>query len=466
MLAWPRRYPRRVTTRITTTGPIVFEVPDGALSVAAGQPFVDLGALPPSADVAAEIAAAEAAAVDATTLAPQVLVVRTAADLPAAIAGVRTIPDDAGVWLLDHVDVGSDVLECGDRACFFGLGASISSLRTSAAGPAVTGRSLLMRDLAVVNLAGPCVRAAGASAADPAGLLRVNGCAFTGNSADGVVQAHDIDLFAAMFCAWRSSGGVGLRVTGECGTVYAAASTALGNAAGFTWAEVPGAAAVRQRMLLDSVEFDLAGGGVGVRADPSAFGPESLHMESCLFPDPSTPGVGTPTELVTADSPECHWGANNNLENTHVRGGISIANNAVATTVSNTTAYFHLAGATTLSEAVLFDSPSAGRLRYTGTGTIRVKLTAFVTLVTAGPNQNLQVLFALTPAGGGGATDVTAFVQEDVTDGTTLRTGIMPLMAWVTMSQGDQVDVRVRNLTGANDVTWRHGQVYAEQING
>lgn len=120
----------------------------------------------------------------------------------------------------------------------------------------------------------------------------------------------------------------------------------------------------------------------------------------------------------------------------------------------------------TLSEAVLFDSPSAGRLRYVGTGTIRVRLMAFVTLVTPLANQNLQLAFAVIPAGGGAGTDLTDFVQEDVTDGATLRTGIMPLLAWASLSSGESVEARVRNLTASGTVTWRHGQVYAAQVNG
>jgi hypothetical protein len=58
------------------------------------------------------------------------------------------------------------------------------------------------------------------------------------------------------------------------------------------------------------------------------------------------------------------------------------------------------------------------------------------------------------------------FIAEDVTDGTTLRTGIIPLMAWPSLAAGESLAVAVRNKTAANNVTWLHGQVYVEQING
>jgi hypothetical protein len=39
-------------------------------------------------------------------------------------------------------------------------------------------------------------------------------------------------------------------------------------------------------------------------------------------------------------------------------------------------------------------------------------------------------------------------------------------MAWPSLSAGESLAVAVRNKTAANNVTWLHGQVYVEQING
>lgn len=466
--------------RLTSLDAFVLEVPDAAASVVSGEAVVDLAALPAPPDLRAEIEAASAdasaALADATSAlavtdtlpTDRVTWVRTPDDLPAAVGGVRVLTSGRVYWFVRVVDIGTDVLTCTGPVSLYGIGGGQSGVRTASALPLFTGTTLSSRDMSFVNTAGACVRCVGSAPADPVVTMRLNGVLLVGASADGVVQAHNLGLVALMACRWRGCSGVGLRPTGTCDNVYSGVGLVDNNAAGFIWADVPGggAASIVSRMLVESTKFDLLNGGVGIRANPDALPLEALNVESCLFPEPGTPGIGAPVQLVSADSPRCRFAANNNLENTHVRGALSIAGNATATTVSNATDFFHLAGTTTLREAVLFDSPSPGVLRYTGTGPARVQVTCYVTLVTTSPNQNLQVAFALLPAGGGAAQVLTDFVGEDVTDGTTLRTGIVPLTAWVTLTSGDAVDVRVRNATASNDVTWRHGQVYAQQING
>jgi hypothetical protein len=214
------------------------------------------------------------------------------------------------------------------------------------------------------------------------------------------VQIHDADLGSFFQCSWQSCTDVGVRATGGIRAAFAGACQALGNAASFTWLQVPAGATVSGRVVVSTSSFDLASGGVGVDVDPAAMQIRGLQLNSCLFPDPATPGVGTPATGTTAASIKGEFFGNVNVENTHFRGGMSIADNAVATTVSNTTDYFVLAGTTTLAVAQLFDSPAAGRLRYIGTGTIRTKATAFVTLTTGSPNQDLQVIFVRYSAGG------------------------------------------------------------------
>ena len=96
------------------------------------------------------------------------------------------------------------------------------------------------------------------------------------------------------------------------------------------------------------------------------------------------------------------------------------------------------------------------------TNTLPTSQITWVRTAAGSPNQDLQLAFAVTPTSG--PVVLLPFRQEDITDGTTLRTGNMAIMGWATLAPGDVVDLRVRNRTAANNVTWIHGQVLVEQV--
>lgn len=75
------------------------------------------------------------------------------------------------------------------------------------------------------------------------------------------------------------------------------------------------------------------------------------------------------------------------LQGSH--GTIGVQGNAVATVIPDTVAYVEFAPVTVLGEALSFDQPANGRLRYTGAPGIAVAVTAIVTLQTASANQDI-----------------------------------------------------------------------------
>lgn len=447
--------------RVTSNDSFVIEVPAVAGGVSSGQATIDLGALQAEAE-AAQATADTALAVTDTLPVAQVTWVRTAADLPAAVAGVRTLADDHMYIPVGNINIGTNRLVVPDHCTVRGIGAFQSSISCANAGALISGRRLLIQDVALVNAAGPCVRVQGTVPADPNASLRAMGSAFVGASASGVVQAEDVDTVVAAECTWRGCTGDGLRVTGSVRAASVSQSLFRGNATGFRGMVIPASAVVVDRVLVQACGFDLASGGTGLDVDASALQPDGLHLEINVFPNADTPGVGTPLVGATADSPQCHFAGNINMENTHARGALSIADNAVATTVTDTTSFFPLAGTTTLVVGVGFDSPAAGKVRWTSVGPVRARAMAFVTLATGSPNQDLQIAFGLTPDGG--PTTLLPARQEDITDGTSLRTGGMSMLDWPTLQPGDVLDLRVRNKSAANNVTWLHGQFAVEQV--
>src|SRR5574338_244 len=402
------------------------------------------------------------------SLLPEIVPVHSISDLPTPIGNIITLDDNKMYMPLGFINITPNVLVVSNECSLLGTGAFQSGFITSNTSPLISGRRLLIQDLALINSTGPCISLQGTAPADINSSLRGVGCVFSGNSISGVIQINDSVFFTFRECTWINNTGVGIYLIGTISSGHVSECFIRANAAGFTWLQIPGggAATITQKILIHGNGFDLANGGIGVDADPTSLTEDALHMEINVFPDPSTPGVGSPIIGITSNDPECHFAGNLNLENTHVRGALTIENNAIATTITNTLDYFKLACVTILSVFCLFDSPANVILRVLASVSTRVRLTAFVTLTTAVNNQNLEILFAVTPNGIGAPTLITAFIQEGLTGGASgLRINALPLMAIITLNQNDWVDVRVRNTTAANNVTWHHGQFFAEEIN-
>lgn len=128
-----------------------------------------------------------------------------------------------------------------------------------------------------------------------------------------------------------------------------------------------------------------------------------------------------------------------------------------ATTVSNTTGYFDVAGTYTLGEAKQFDMNTNGQLRYTGTPTIEVLIFANLSLTVAGNNDIIHLEFRKNGSDIAGSDAVRKV-------GTGTDVGAMSIVGITEMATNDYLTIAVRNETAADNVTGQEGHVLAVGI--
>jgi hypothetical protein len=137
-------------------------------------------------------------------------------------------------------------------------------------------------------------------------------------------------------------------------------------------------------------------------------------------------------------------------------GSIVISSTA-ATTISDTTNFFKLAGTTALgtTENLNIDMPANNRLRYTGAETVRMQIWAALTVDSATNNQQIAFkVWKWDSSAGTGALDDDS--EIDGTTGNANNFAAVTLVADELMDENDYIEIHVRNFSGANDVTLDH----------
>ncbi len=132
-------------------------------------------------------------------------------------------------------------------------------------------------------------------------------------------------------------------------------------------------------------------------------------------------------------------------------GMISEQDNTGATTLSDTSTWVlgALSGTSLAALVQRFDSPSSGRLRYTGPVPIATKIIATVSMTSAQNNQVIELGIAVN-----GVVKSETVVQRKT--GTGSDVGSASVVGLVSLDFNDYVEIFVRNITSASNITLTH----------
>jgi hypothetical protein len=118
-----------------------------------------------------------------------------------------------------------------------------------------------------------------------------------------------------------------------------------------------------------------------------------------------------------------------------------------ATTISDTTSYFDVAGTTTLvGGGSNFDMPANGRLRYTGSATKTFAVQVSASMTSASNNQVLYLVLGVN-----GTEDTNTVVQRKTSTGADV--GAASISGLISLAQNDYVTLMIRNSTTASNAT-------------
>lgn len=469
---------------LTTDSSLVLLAPDSAVAVAGGQVVVDLSALPePGTLTTGDVANASALAGDTLTDAldsadtritaaqddadtanaglaavrqvpTEIVYVHTVSDLPAAIAGVRTLAARTQYTILaEELDLGTDRLVANECVVLAGISPECSRLKTNNALPIVTAADNIdIRLLTLQNTGGPCVLVDGGAplAEVTANLVSSN---FTGSGE--VVRVEDGAFFIGDRCAWLScaAGATGLRVAGTVLGIAVSGTASRGHGAGFTFVSAPAGTTVVSRIRLNVCNIDSPAGGTGVSVDPSAVSDERVVLLGCAFS-----GAGAAVAGVTSTSNKAYFKNNIGLESTYPRAAYTVT--AGGSYAATSGVPFKLVATTTEQDSQLFTITN-NRATYTGTKRRIFLATASATLETSTINQVVRLYFAVN------GTVNTAYTSRGTTQGPSGdRLDNLQIVGLLTLDPTQYVEVWGEAVSASPTVQWTDGQLVLTEIGG
>lgn len=147
-------------------------------------------------------------------------------------------------------------------------------------------------------------------------------------------------------------------------------------------------------------------------------------------------------------------------------GEISVYNNATATVITTGSTWTRFSAvATTLNVDMEFDSPSNGRLRYTGASTQHIHFGCTLSIKSAGANDVIRAVLVKngTVNGNNEYSTGTVLLQGQTTQklGATGDTASTAIHTIVEMAQNDYLELFIQNSSSTNDLTVTDLNIFA-----
>lgn len=356
-------------------------------------------------------------------------------DLPVPVSGVITLEDEKTYFFITEVDLLSNRLVCGVNTTI--LGGSSENCRIKSTG--LTGEALItsnyslpIRNITIeadvaLNLDGDGVTTA----------LDWFGVNFTDCNTIGTIK--DYSNFIMQDSAFLNSGG--LTFDGTIGTI--GVTQCLFDVNGTNTAFIlPATLTVTRRFRITYSSFVVTSGQRGIDVSASA----TIPTEAYILDTVNFAGGGTYLTGVDHTSNDSLFINCTNITNTAVNGQLYMQGNATATTVTNTTSFFKVAGTTSASADNSKFSHSNNRL--TCDAIISRKYLIQCSLsASAGTNHVLEFGFFDSQLNA-----VRTPSRTKVTSNGSGRVESVTFMCVVTMTNGNYLEIHARNNSSATNI--------------
>lgn len=379
---------------------------------------------------------------------PDYVWVSSVDDLPAPVAGVITLADNATYFVQGTVDLLGNRLVAGQNTTI--LGGSSENCRLKSTG--LTGTALLSSAWSL-PMRGLTIEADVALALDADGnanqALDWFGVNFTDCPTVGTIANYS--NFIASDCAWLNAAG--MTFDGSIGTIGFSQCIFDGRSAS-TIITLPATLTLTRRFRIIYSAFVVLSGETGINASTSA----TIPVEGYILDTVNFGGGGTYTAGVANTDNKALWIANRGVKNSAEIGFLTMSANATATTISDTGVAVKAAGTTTLQAvSQKFTSPESNRLTYGGAITRDFRILASATCTAAANNViGLYIAKNDTPLSSS---------EQYITANSGGRAEGGNVQTVVELATGDYVEFFVENDTAATNITVTDLSVIAEAIN-
>jgi hypothetical protein len=261
--------------------------------------------------------------------------------LPAAVGGVVTLEAGKTYLISEPIDLNGDRIVAGGVCNLFGTSSETASITSTGLGvgvPLITSEYTIVLETITIKDVDTAIDIDGNSRLVALDWENVN---FQNVPNVGVINTCDnfiLDTGAFL-------GSQGLRFTGTVGTIGIATSLFRGSGAAGNIIELDADCIVNRRFRIIYSSVVAHTSTVGIKVNPSA----TIPVESYILDTINFSGGGTYISGLDETSNASLFVNCFGITNTSVNGQLYMQNNAVATTISNTTDFFKVAGTTTPS---------------------------------------------------------------------------------------------------------------------
>lgn len=371
----------------------------------------------------------------------------TDADLPAPVAGVRTLAANTTYVITKDLDLNGDRLVLSSGTTLFGGGNETVLSSTGLLSALLTSTNSVQIFHLGFDCAIFCDFNGGAM---PNGkLVSMIGCRVSNTTTTGTIKNYTNVLFTN--CSFSNCGT--LTFDGTVSSVGFIQSS-LDSRAGATMISVPATATISTRIRFNICVFIALPGETALNVNVAASIPdEGYYLGMCNFTGGGTYLAGVQHTDNKAFFSECR-GINNS-------GSIcqyTMFNNAVATAIAVVNTFYKAAGTTIPGLYVeKFNTATTNRALYTGALTGYYRVTAVLTLSSS----NNNVISARIAKNG----TTTSQSETSVTTDAAGRVENVYVQDIVLLNINDYIEIFVANKTANNNITVQNMSVIVERLN-
>lgn len=390
-----------------------------------------------AAQVTADAAADDIAAIEPRVPGPELVFVSDLTDLPTASAGVITLAANSTYFFTKTVDLAGARLVVNQNTTI--LGTSSENARIKSTG--LVGFALLtsawtlpLRNITIEAAIALDLDAAG----NPDQALDWFGVNFTDCATVGTIANYGNVIWTD--CALLNSAN--LTFDGSINTV-GINSSLMSGIAGQTTIIVPATATIvrRFRLIFSAISTPSTGAGIDFSASASVPA-EGYILDSCNFS-----GAGTYLAGVTSTSDKALFFNNAGITNTSANGQMYMHGNTTATAVAAANTYYKIAGTTTASSGNSKFTHASNRMTYDGA--VRRRFLVICTLSFNAGNNNACRFGLYASSSASVRTQSEVLATADLAG----RAENVTFQDVIEMQNADYVEVHCENTSAATNIT-------------
>jgi len=359
-------------------------------------------------------------------------------DLPAAVAGVITQPDNTNWQFVGTVNLGSNRIVLGQNGVISGQSPKNTIVTTSNAGAMFTSTS----NAAFYNISMVNTGAGTMFSFNGSGIVGTSVVLFDtveiDNARLGTIQNyaiinHDNCLFTNLLG--------GMTIDGTVSSVVYTTVSFSTVTSGVTCLTFPSTLTVASRIRFSAVGMSVVSGATAVNLSTSATIGGEAYVGSLM----NFSGAGTYLAGVQPTDNKAFFANCKGVANSKANFRITMQGNGTTTVIPNTTNFVKVAGTTTSALLERFTAPVSNRGTYSGVSPLRM----FVTATMAMQSGNNNTLYAGISKNG---TLQSGSEIAFLTSGSGAAQAIT-VQDIIEMVSTDYVEIVVRNATAANNIT-------------